>query len=172
MTNAAIDESLCDSFLNEKPNKQFSSEKQKDKAVVFHFVASVQEHDNFKTLSTYVCPQTIFSRCCQPTCSRTLPPTKKTRREAPSVFPLLAGGWAAIGRLDVAAFIYKFTCQNFDQARGVGVKGRGTRLSSYRKEKKLQPIFLLKQLRCLPLKPLLLRQKGTQRTCLRLPSLT
>ena len=49
MTNAAIDESLCDSFLNEKPNKQFSSEKQKDKAVVFHFVASIQEHDNFKT---------------------------------------------------------------------------------------------------------------------------
>ena len=35
-----IDESLCDTFLDEKPNKQFSSEKQKDKAVVFHFVAS------------------------------------------------------------------------------------------------------------------------------------
>ena len=38
--------------------------------------------------------------------------------------------------------------------------------------KKLQPIFLLEQLRWLPLKPLILRQKGTQRTCLRLPSLT
>ena len=48
-TNAAIYESLCDTFLDEKPNKQFSVEKQKDKAVVFHFVASVQEQDNFKT---------------------------------------------------------------------------------------------------------------------------
>ena len=38
--------------------------------------------------------------------------------------------------------------------------------------KKPQPIFLLEQLRWLPLKPLILRQKGTQRTCLRLPSLT
>ena len=42
----------------------------------------------------------------------------------------------------------------------------------YRTQKKLQSIFLLQQLRRLPLKPLILRQKGTQRTCLRLPSLT
>ena len=95
------------------------------------------------------------------------PPTKKTRREAPSVFPLSAVGCAATRRLDVAAFIYKFTCQNFDQARGVG--GRVVLLLN---RKKLQPIFLLQQLRWLPLKPLILRQIGTQRTCLRLPSLT
>ena len=31
-----------------------------------------------------------------------------------------AGGCAAIRRLDVAAFIYKFTYKNFDQARGGG----------------------------------------------------
>ena len=28
--NAAIDESLCDNFLDKKPNKQFSFEKQKN----------------------------------------------------------------------------------------------------------------------------------------------
>ena len=79
-------------------------------------------------------------------------------------------------RLDVAAFNYKFTCQNFDQARGVKEVGGGaeerTGLSSYWTEKKLQSIFLLEQLRWLPLKPLISRQKGTQRTCLRPPSLT
>ena len=31
ITNAAIDESLCDTFLDEKPNKQFSFEKQEKK---------------------------------------------------------------------------------------------------------------------------------------------
>ena len=46
-----------------------------------------------------------------------LSPRQRTRREAPSVFPLSVGGCAATRSLDVAAFIYKFTCQNFDQAQ-------------------------------------------------------
>ena len=48
------------------------------------------------------------------------PRQRKLGERAPSVFPLSAGGCAGIRRLDVAAFIYKFTCQNFDQARGGG----------------------------------------------------
>ena len=47
------------------------------------------------------------------------PRRRKLGERAPSVFPLSAGGCAATRRLDVAAFNYKFTCQNFDQARGV-----------------------------------------------------
>ena len=53
----------------------------------------------------------------------------------------MAGGWAAIGRLDVAAFIYKFTCQNFDQARGVGVKGGGEGSPPTEKKKTSAYIF-------------------------------
>ena len=78
-----------------------------------------------------------------------LSPRQRTRREAPSVFPLSVGGCASTRSLDVAAFIYKFTCKNFDQAQQWGKET--TRLSSYRTEKKLQPIFLLEQLRWLPL---------------------
>ena len=104
------------------------------------------------------------------------PRRRKLGERAPSVFPLSAGGCAATRRLDVAAFNYKFTCQNFDQARGVKEWGGGveerTGLSSYWTEKKLQSIFLLEQLRWLPLKSLISRQKGTQRTCLRPPCLT
>ena len=53
------------------------------------------------------------------------PRRRKLGERAPSVFPLSAGGCAATRRLDVAAFNYKFTCQNFDQARGVKEGGEG-----------------------------------------------
>ena len=62
------------------------------------------------------------------------PRRRKLGERAPSVFPLSAGGYAATRRLDVAAFNYKFTCQNFDQARGVKEGGGAeerTGLSSY-----------------------------------------
>ena len=51
LSKAAIDESLCDTFLHEKPNKQFNSifEKRNLTVAVCHFVAAVQGHDNFKT---------------------------------------------------------------------------------------------------------------------------
>ena len=68
------------------------------------------------------------------------PRQRKLGERAPSVFPLSAGGCAATRRLDVAAFNYKFTCQNFDQARGVGEEER-TGLSSYRTEKNFSLYF-------------------------------
>ena len=63
------------SAIDAKPNKQFSLEKPKKKtAVVFYFVAAVQEHDNFKTLlkckegfswRQVVCVvDELFSKCC------------------------------------------------------------------------------------------------------------
>ena len=55
------------------------------------------------------------------------PRQRKLGERAPSVFPLTAGGCAATRRLDVAAFNYEFTCQNFDQVRGVGGGGWGRR---------------------------------------------
>ena len=112
--------------------------------------------------------KSIYYNLCVAAC--TLSPTKKTRREAPSVFPLLAGRCAATRRLDVVAFIYNLTRQIFWSS--AWRRGLGTRLFSYRTEKKLQPTFSLEQRRWLPLKPLIFRQKGTQRKCLRLPSLT
>ena len=73
------------------------------------------------------------------------PRQRKLGERAPSVFPLTAGGCAATRRLDVAAFNYKFTCQNFDQVRGVGGGGVGeeerTGLSSYRTEKNFSLYF-------------------------------
>ena len=51
--NAAIDESLCDNFLDKKiqiNNSVLKNRKTTLTAVVFHFVAAVQEQDNFKTL--------------------------------------------------------------------------------------------------------------------------
>ena len=53
------------------------------------------------------------------------PGRRKLGERAPSVFPLSAGECAATRRLDVAAFNYKFTCQNFDRARGVKEGGEG-----------------------------------------------
>ena len=42
---------ICDTFLDGKPNKQFSFEKQFKKLdsswVIFHFVAAVQEYETF-----------------------------------------------------------------------------------------------------------------------------
>ena len=46
------------------------------------------------------------------------PRQRKLGERAPSVFPLSTGGCEAMRWLDVAASIYKFTCQNFDQAWG------------------------------------------------------
>ena len=119
----------------------------------------------------------FFRNVANPRVAALSPRRRKLGERAPSVFPLSAGGCAATHRLDVTAFNYKFTCQNFDQARGVKEGGGGRAeerngLSSYWTEQKLQSIFLLEQLRWLPLKPLISRQKGTQRTCLRPPSLT
>ena len=51
ITNADIDQSLYDAFVDEKLNEEFSFENRKrnSRAVVFHFVEVVQEHHNFKT---------------------------------------------------------------------------------------------------------------------------
>ena len=99
-----------------------------------------------------------------------LSPRQRTRREAPSVFPLSVGGCASTRSLDVAAFIYKFTCKNFDQGQQWGKET--TRLSYYRTEKKTSAYIFTRATPLVAPKPFIVHQKGTQRTCLRLPSLT